>query len=77
MVMLTTNDTTVCPGFMLCGRKATFLMDYTNTDTSVWVAFVDPKNQRGGSHIFHTDYFVEAGETDYLNSLVEKVIVMK
>ena len=52
-------------------------MDYTNTDTSVWVAFVDPKNQRGGSHIFHTDYFVEAGETDYLNSLVEKVIVMK
>ena len=51
--------------------------DSTNIDTSVWVGNVDPKTQRGVSQIFHTNIFVQAGETYYVNPLVEKTNAMK
>ena len=51
--------------------------DFTNIDTTGWVGFVDTKSQRGGSQSVHTDVFAEAGETYYVNPLVEKAIAMK
>ena len=51
--------------------------DSTNIDTSGWVGSGDTTSQRGDSHSVHTDVFAEAGETDYVNTLVEKSIAMK
>ena len=54
-----------------------FLMDSTNIDTSVWVGVVYPKTKIWGSKSVHTNLLVEAGETDYVNPLVEKAIATK
>ena len=77
MLMLATKDTTACTGFLLYGVQATCFTDSTNIDTSVWVGFVDTNNQRGGLYRVHTDVFVKAGETDYVNPLEEKANAMK
>ena len=72
MVMLTTKDITVCTGLWLYGGQKAYFTDSTNIDTTVWGGFVDPKSQRGDSQRVHTDVFVEAGETYYVNLLVER-----
>ena len=77
MVMLTTKDTTVFTRFLLYGGQTACFTDSTNIDTSGWVGFVDPKTQRGVRQSIHTDVFVEAGETNYVNPLVDKANAMK
>ena len=77
MVMLETKDTTLCTGFLIYGGQVTCFIDFTNIDTSVWLGFVDPKSQRGGSQSVHTDVFVEAKEIDYVNIFVEEAIATK
>ena len=76
MIVLATKDTTVCTGFLLYVENILFT-DSAIIDTSVWVRFVDTNTQRGGSHSVHTNIFTEAGETYYVNPLMEKAIAMK
>ena len=77
MVILTTKDTTVSMRFLLYGVEATCFTDSANIDTGGWVGFVDPRTQKESSQSVHTDVFAEAGETYYVNPLVEKANAMK
>ena len=77
MVMLTTKDKTVCTGLLLHEGQPACFTDSTNIVICGLAGFVDPNTQRGGIKSVHTDIFVEDGETDYENPLVEKAIAMK
>ena len=61
----------MCTGFLLYGAHTACFTHSTNIATSGWVGFVDPRSQRGGSQSVHTDAFVEAGETEYVNVLTD------
>ena len=77
MLALSTKNTTVCTGFMIYGGQTACFMDSNNIDTSGWVRFVDPYNERGGSQSVHTNVFAEAKENYSGNPLVEKANSMK
>ena len=77
MVLLASEDTTVCTGLLLYGGHETCFTYSINIDTSWYVGSGDTTSQRGDSKSVHTDVFAEAGETDYVNTLVEKSNSMK